>query len=1236
MVAVAFQRIVAGGGMIPYSTCMRFASRDRRRGNATQWTVCRSQIGHPGSTVVLETDADGVVHVKVVECSEEDATQAALKRPATLSQSEYNLLQALDIGIDRPLTTTPFLTLYRRRERQPVLQPWSHLMNVLDDSYHGVSERLLARVDKWAFNTFALDACSGGRSMPLLCVHLFHEYGFLSTFNLDAVRVWHCFSLIDAGYHSNNPYHNSVHAADVTQAMHCFLLEDKIREHMTPVEAMASLIAAVTHDLDHPGVNQPFLIATSNHLAALYNNFSVLENHHWRSAVSCLRQSGIFDHLATSVWDEIEEQIRSLILATDITRQQEFLSRFKRYLENNVLDMADKEYRHFILQIALKCADLGNPCRPWDISHRWSLQVCKEFYRQGDFEKRLNIPVTPICDRERTTVAKIQADFFKYVVSPLFEIWDQFLDTPLSRELLRNLWLNHVQWEKKVAAADDSARSASFETDLNAPLASEEDEGDLLDFDDDDEDDEELPPLLRRRSATVARYSWMEETLGSSAWGRRHSMPLSVPKLPSRTVIRRRRQSLPLAVAKGVGAAAAATGSLQPPEERPSSPALSAENLQPTTSLLSLSSTHEGAPISTVLQRVSRESERRSLVHQPVSYPPYRRTSEPFVSTPSKRAFPRRSESVFAFSSSMEVELGDGEDKEAGSGDEAKEEKTTAKTKDRPTEQTTVEGHGSEEKTKPEEDKQGGQGSVAEEEHAQQGDSPDRGGGSSCSKTCENGCGTPSPPPSGVTSPAGSDVTRAHAGGARDGGSRSSSALVRERGDGDLMSGSSRAKPPAQTKRARPQRTPAQLANRTRAPPSVAPTTPSPKATFTIEPPSKEATPLGRKSKALEATTSLDDNEEVPSWSHRFSLTNEREAHQIEFDHPPEASWRNCARNNRRSSAPTSLGLERQVSFLEDPVAGSVSETGSALPACGLVGALRRRSSMPSEQQLIHELSRSELVRLAAASAPAAALARRPVQRELIRRHSIGFLEPVAPSSESEDGGGSCATSTACSTRRGSCAPPPHHHQHHPRRHSSISSRDEDETRDLFLPFVPAPAAASPGSLRRRRGSLPADVPLPLMVCTAEKPQQQGSRRVVSRTGGASDALDTTRRRGSTGEILSALIGPYGALHALQNLPRRGSGGGLELLSGLWRSRTLLGSDWSPSGAPPQPVSVAGRFKLQRQACSLESTSVQSTCSSAAGSVFSSQRRGSFPQEFSLFSFSSGELYCCDDGGGGD
>ena len=35
-------------------------------------------------------------------------------------------------------------------------------------------------------------------------------------------------------------------------------------------------------------------------------------------------------------------------------------------------------------------------------------QICDEFYRQGDYERQLNIPVTALCDRYTTTVSKIQ------------------------------------------------------------------------------------------------------------------------------------------------------------------------------------------------------------------------------------------------------------------------------------------------------------------------------------------------------------------------------------------------------------------------------------------------------------------------------------------------------------------------------------------------------------------------------------------------------------------------------------------------------------------------------------------------------------------------------------------------------------------------------------------------------------------------------------------------------------
>lgn len=62
-------------------------------------------------------------------------------------------------------------------------------------------------------------------------------------------------------------YSNNIYVYNIISCWVCF---SQIKNFLTPLEIMASLIAAVAHDLDHPGVNQPFLIATSNHLATLY------------------------------------------------------------------------------------------------------------------------------------------------------------------------------------------------------------------------------------------------------------------------------------------------------------------------------------------------------------------------------------------------------------------------------------------------------------------------------------------------------------------------------------------------------------------------------------------------------------------------------------------------------------------------------------------------------------------------------------------------------------------------------------------------------------------------------------------------------------------------------------------------------------------------------------------------------------------------------------------------------
>ncbi|XP_058124990.1 uncharacterized protein LOC131282671 [Anopheles ziemanni] len=450
------------------------------------------------------------------------ARGASLRR---ISEHDRPLFEALlaeergELPRRRHACTGRFLTMHKRRRKKLLTRSLALDQAILDDVLHGQVQCILDRVNHWRFNAFTLETVTGGRSLPVLCVHLFHWYGLLDHFNLDVVRVWKLFSLIEEGYHSTNPYHNSIHATDVTQAMHCFLQEKRILENLSPLEIMASLIGAVTHDLDHPGVNQPFLIATSNHLAALYENTSVLENHHWRSAIGCLLESGVAEQVH-DIRPELEKQISSLILATDITRQQEFIGRFRDYLSRDALDMRDTAHRHFILQISLKCADISNPCRPWDISKKWSMKVCEEFFRQGDYERQLNLPVTSLCDRQTTTVPKIQTGFFKFVVTPLMDEWHRFLRTDLSYSMMHHLKYNQTQWESKLQA------------EINEETRTEISDAELLDDEDIDEngghggDDDECDAALQ-----LADLSDSSEVLlpamAMSKLGRRSSLQVA-------------------------------------------------------------------------------------------------------------------------------------------------------------------------------------------------------------------------------------------------------------------------------------------------------------------------------------------------------------------------------------------------------------------------------------------------------------------------------------------------------------------------------------------------------------------------------------------------------------------------------------------------------------------------------------------------------------------------------------
>ncbi|KAF5839155.1 hypothetical protein DUNSADRAFT_1468 [Dunaliella salina] len=81
----------------------------------------------------------------------------------------------------------------------------------------------------------------------------------------------------------------------------------------------------------------------------------------------------------------------------------------------------DDTQKLLLLQIALKCADLGHVCEEHQVHVRWVHPLEEEFYRQGDREKAAGLPVSPLFDRDKPGVTKSQVGFFDVVVFPLFQ-----------------------------------------------------------------------------------------------------------------------------------------------------------------------------------------------------------------------------------------------------------------------------------------------------------------------------------------------------------------------------------------------------------------------------------------------------------------------------------------------------------------------------------------------------------------------------------------------------------------------------------------------------------------------------------------------------------------------------------------------------------------------------------------------------------------------------------------------
>uniref|UniRef100_A0A673ZDY7 Phosphodiesterase n=1 Tax=Salmo trutta TaxID=8032 RepID=A0A673ZDY7_SALTR len=275
-------------------------------------------------------------------------------------------------------------------------------------------------IDRWNFDVFALNTACHDHVLQTLFLELVTRYELNSRFKIPISILMSFLEKLEKGYSKhNNPYHSSVHAADVTQTLHCLLLRTGLVHWLTELEVLASLFAAAIHDYEHTGTTNNFHIHTKSDFAMIYNDRSVQESHHISAAFRLLQddQSNIFMNLSREEWMELRALVIEMVLATDMSSHLVQVKAIKGCLQQH--EGIDKPKA---LSLLLHTADISHPSKPWGLHSRWTKALMDEFFRQGDREAELGLPFSPLCDRNSTLVAESQIGFIDFIVDPTFSL----------------------------------------------------------------------------------------------------------------------------------------------------------------------------------------------------------------------------------------------------------------------------------------------------------------------------------------------------------------------------------------------------------------------------------------------------------------------------------------------------------------------------------------------------------------------------------------------------------------------------------------------------------------------------------------------------------------------------------------------------------------------------------------------------------------------------------------------
>mmetsp|Transcript_23162 Transcript_23162/g.32058 ORF Transcript_23162/g.32058 Transcript_23162/m.32058 type:complete len:472 (+) Transcript_23162:263-1678(+) len=329
--------------------------------------------------------------------------------------------------------------------------------------------------ENFHFNVLVLAPLEESYPLMNCCMYLIYKLDLVKRMNLQEAKLGLFFKEVESGYHCSNPYHNNVHAADVTQRLVTILCSSgAYPRHLRDVDMLAAIIAAAIHDYEHPGMNNAFMVNTGHSIAQQHNDQHVLENHSLCVCLDLMAHHNFAEHMTSSDKMLIRKTIIPMVLHTDMAEHFGVISHFCQKITkpefqrmssgstssafNMLHGLRTKssfvplrpDQRVLLLQMAIKVSDLGHTTLRQAEHITWVEALQAEFFLQGDVERERGMPLSPLSDREKIrngpAAGENQIGFFEVLCKPMLAAWIEVF--PECSSLLEQLDLNLRYWKE--------------------------------------------------------------------------------------------------------------------------------------------------------------------------------------------------------------------------------------------------------------------------------------------------------------------------------------------------------------------------------------------------------------------------------------------------------------------------------------------------------------------------------------------------------------------------------------------------------------------------------------------------------------------------------------------------------------------------------------------------------------------------------------------------------------------